>query len=244
MADVILTDGNIGAGKTKTVQEIEENKELFLPFIEEDEESTIETVIEHYDDVGMKIYYAYRGQSIGYNELFEKDQIHNRLWRMVKAKHSKGLFVFDRGLIPSVAAFTENAFDECNLDILARKRIYGTLDWGIDVLGRKDYMSWSERLTVFIKTDPEICYQRQLTRNTEGETIPLEYFERIGKKYDQFYDQHDPSVREKFYGQWGLPAPQVLLIDGNIDFHDNPDYHKQVIDQIITKMTQMGLKKR
>ncbi len=239
---VFLIDGPIGAGKTELMRYLREHKEEFSAAFAgspgapaEPEESGLETILEHYDAEALKIYYQFREHSQEYNELFEKSQLYGRLWRIVQAKHGRGIYGFDRGMLSSIAVFTENACEEGNLTLQARERIYDDVRRGIDMLGRKKPHDWLEQVVLYMRVwDPEILMQRQKKRKVDGETIPLEYHQHILQKYDRFYGR----VKEN-YQKFSLPAPAVVTVDASPDFGTDKVFHARLAEML--KNTLQGV---
>ena len=78
------------------------------------------------------------------------------------------------------------------------------------------YLSWYEEFlnsfilskTIYIKTSPEICYERLMNRNRSGEeTISLSYLRKIHDKHEFFYEDF-------------LSKVNCLVLDGNVDRND------------------------
>ena len=69
---------------------------------------------------------------------------------------------------------------------------------------------------VYVKTDPQICYERIHKRNRTGEeTIPLSYLNECNEYHDNFVN--------KFTNNKNNDNNNNLLIDGNIDITLCPD---------------------
>ncbi len=233
---VFLIDGPIGAGKTELMRYLREHQQDFSAALPGNpEENRLETILEYYDAEALKIYYQFREHSPEYNELFEKDQLYGRLWRMVQAKHSGGIYGFDRGMISSIAVFTENACEEGNLTLQARERIYDDVRRGIDMLGRKAPHDWLEQIVLYMKVyDPEILVRRQQGRKIDGEAIPPEYLKRIMEKYVAFYDE-----AEKNYGKFSLPAPEIITVDASPNFTEDKEYHSRLAERLKRKLQEV-----
>ncbi len=229
---VSLIDGSIGAGKSEFVNFLAQHKGSFREFLSADREEEVETIPEFYDAEMLKIYYRYTNERPDYNELFEKIQLNGRLARLLKAKHGEGIYIFDRGMLSSIFVFTENSYEEGNLTLQARDRIYDSLKWSIDVLGRKEPFNWMERVVMYLQVkDPQVLFERQQRRGTAGEQIPLDYFKRTNDRYEQFYADH-----QQVYARFGLPAPRVVVVDGSVDFNVERNYHPQLLEKVVGEM--------
>lgn len=229
---VSLIDGSIGAGKSELVRFLAEHRDPFQEFLSAGKGEELETIPEFYDAEMLKIYYRYMNERPDYNELFEKIQLNGRLARLLKAKHGEGIYIFDRGMLSSIFVFTENSYAEGNLTIQARDRIYDSLKWNIDVLGRREPFTWMEQLVVYLQVkDPQVLFDRQQKRATEGENIPLDYFKRTNDRYEQFYADH-----QQVYARFGLPTPKLVVVDGSVDFNVEQDYHSRLLERIVGEM--------
>jgi deoxycitidine kinase len=91
-----------------------------------------------------------------------------------------------------------------------------------------DYCSWFDWLTenfkikakgfIYLRADPEISYQRIKKRNRSGEeNIPMEYIKKL-------HDKHD---------NWLLNEKNVLVLDVNESFEDNPEVLIEKIKKFI-----------
>lgn len=91
------------------------------------------------------------------------------------------------------------------------------------------YKRWFEWLTssfsvkskgyIYIRTDPEVCYERikKRARNAEG-VIPLEYLTDLHNKHEKWL--------------MSLPEDEVLVLDGNKDFESNEDIFNEYVLKI------------
>lgn len=68
--------------------------------------------------------------------------------------------------------------------------------------------SWDQDYLIYIKADPEVCYERMKKRNRGcEETVSLEYLQNLDKKHTDMIN----LIREK------KPHIQVYIINGNQD---------------------------
>jgi len=73
---------------------------------------------------------------------------------------------------------------------------------------------------IYVKTSPEVAYQRLIRRNRHGEeSIPLEYLKALAMKHDQMMGHLSTKYK-------------VLVIDGDRDFKNNPEIQKDIVQKI------------
>ena len=120
--------------------------------------------------------------------------------------------ISERSVYTDRECFAKQLFEEGNIDIL---------EWNL-------YNNWYNWLTnkapiklsgiIYLKCEPEICYNRIKKRNRNEESIiPMEYLEKIHEKH------------ENWLGKIDVP---VLTIDVSKDFINNESCIKQISDDI------------
>ena len=226
---VILIAGNICAGKTKFVEYLREKTDQFAEFLNGEEKFTV--VSEFIDPVGLENFYQDRKAS---TSQFEMTCLNGRINRYRKAKRSLDLCVFDRGMIDGAETFCKNSFLEGYLSHDDYEHYLRTVKKALDNLDRTEQPQWLEQLVVYFRTDDfSSLHQRQQKRNTQGELIPLDYLQRIHEKYEEFF-QNIQAV----YGSYGVQAPRVLTIDASVNFHEDKNYHRRTLDQLVRAMRE------
>ena len=77
--------------------------------------------------------------------------------------------------------------------------------------------------TIYVRTVPEIAKQRVDARARKGETIPLEYLQLCHVYHEKwlFID------KEK--------SKDILILDGDIDIHENPEIIDNWVEKIQNK---------
>ncbi len=228
MADfVVLIEGNICAGKTTLIKYIEEHKDLFAEFLPEN--GSVKTIVEFIDHSWLKLFYKDRKK---YSSWFEKSCLIGRIGRHFVAKEHKGLVFFDRGMLGGALTFCKNSFDEGYLRYDQWNEYLQMLRSGLDDLDRSEQGRWLEQLIVYLQVkDVDTLIRRQKTRATEGEIIPREYLERINALYEDFINNVD-----RIYPEYGLRPPDVLIIDGSVEFLNEEAYLKYIVDSIIQRI--------
>jgi len=126
------------------------------------------------------------------------------------------IFITERSLDTDKYVFARMLFDDLKIEDV-NYQIYNT--WF--ELFAKEYPIHK---IIYVKTDPEICYERISKRSRTGEDcIPIDYL----KKCDYY---HDDMMSTKYKNH------QNILIDGNIDIYTDETILKtwlQAIEHII-----------
>lgn len=107
------------------------------------------------------------------------------------------------------------------------------LEWGLytqmfDFLTSKQHNPLYEIPTgfVYLKTSPEVAYQRTNQRKRAGESgIPVDYLSEISRKHDEF-------LLAKINLPAALQAVPVLVLDADTDFETNPAALQVMLDQL------------
>ena len=91
------------------------------------------------------------------------------------------------------------------------------------------YLNWFDEFaqdfpinySIYVKTDPEKCYERIHKREREGEeVIPLAYLQDCNNYHDDFLDE-----------QKGMKTSKLIL-DGNVDIYENTNIIEEWLTQI------------
>lgn len=225
----IIIAGNIGAGKS-TLVEYMKNHKLFRNF---------NCVQEFIDPSWRDLFYSERKR---YTGPFEMSCLMGRRARYLTAKKGGQSVFFDRGLIESREIFVQNSFDEGFLSFEELEDYDKRFKKALDELGRTKHeiTEWMEAVIVYLKTTPEICFERQKKRVEEkkdtGEVIPLEYFKRLHEYYERFI-----LNIERVYHKWGLPeTPHVLIIDATKHLSKDPQYLEETANRVFQKLDELN----
>ena len=205
MTKIITVDGNIGSGKSTLIQVMKnyykDNKKI--GFVDEPVElwslikdSSGKNIIEHFYEDQEK--WAFCFQMTAYI---------SRLEELRKTLRDNYDFIF------------------CERSIFTDKNIFAKLlyqDFKINEIEYKIYNMWfdsfsndfSNPIKIYIKTDPEVCYQRILKRSRTGEeNICKEYLTRCHEAHDEWLVNSD------------------LTLDGNKD-NEKSDIYKRWLKRI------------
>lgn len=178
-----------------------------------------------------------------FTKLYEKSCLTGRQVRYTTAKFSRHIHVFDKTMIGGAESYCRNSYEEGNLCSGDYEEYIRDLKWGLDSLGREQQDRWLERLVVYFRlNDYEIARERlEKKRKTPGEIVPKEYWENVNKWCEHAFLEPGPK---KSYGQYRVKPPEVLEVDGSTDIEKDPGFHVRVLEQMVDKLTEMGLNKR
>lgn len=187
---IISIEGNIGSGKSTFVEQLKQTlKNDAICFLQEPVElwNTIVdkdgiTILEHYYKDNKK--WAFSFQMMAYI---------SRLSLLKKAIESNyEIIITERSLTTDKNVFCQMLYDN---DLI------NDIDFTI-------YNKWFEEFNnvhniqyVYLKTDPEISYERVLKRSRSGETIPLSYLINCSHYHDK----------------WLSNEKDVFIINANVD---------------------------
>ena len=214
---IITIEGNIGSGKSTLVKNLEDafSESDSVHFLQEpiDEWNTIKdengkTMIEKYYENQEK--YAFSFQMMAYI---------SRLTRLRNAlKTNPKVIITERSIFTDKNVFASMLYKDKKIEDV-EYTIY--IKWFEEFL--KDIPPIS---TIYIRTTPEIAKQRVDIRARKGETIPLEYLKLCHEYHEQWLNNNNSDTCKN----------DILILDGNIDVHENPQLIDEWIEIIKTKM--------
>lgn len=212
---IISIDGNIGSGKSTLLQNLKEfykdNKKIIFLKEPVDEWNEIKdengiTIIEKFYSDRKK--YAFPFQMMAY---ISRYKILNEALKNNKNK----IFITERSIYTDKLVFA--------------RMLYETKD--IDEISYKIYNQWFDTLSKNLKIDkliyvdakPEICKERIIKRNREGENeISIDYLNKC-EIYHQF------MVNKKCDD---CICHNQLILDGLLDIYENEDNKNKMIKQV------------
>lgn len=213
----IVFDGNIGSGKTTTIQSLQDyilknniDADVVLEPVDEwqkTQDSSNNNILEYYYQDPKKYSFAF--------------QINALLSRIKKVedilKYSKKQIHFiERSIFTDKNVFLEVNFQKGNISEIEYVIYHQWFDWILSTFKHKiDGI-------VYLNTSAKICYQRINQRNRKGEeSIPMDYLVML----------------EKFHINWlkNETVIPVTFIDTNVNFFEFPEKKNEVIN-IIMKM--------
>jgi deoxyadenosine/deoxycytidine kinase len=217
MFTIISIDGNIGSGKSTLMGQLETNfsDNKNVVFLKEpvedwghitDENGT--TILEMFYENPTK--YGFSFQIMAYISRV------NIMKNEIK-KNPNAIFISERSLFTDKLVFAKMLFDSGNIELVNYK-IY--LKW-FDTFANDFPVS----KVIYINAEPEICHQRIAKRSRTGENnIPLEYLQKCHTYHNSMLDISSVDCVCK----------DQLILNGNINIHENKEQLDLWIDQINT----------
>lgn len=127
------------------------------------------------------------------------------LYSMSKWKNNNFLSIYERTPMSCRWVFTELQYQEGKMtkeEVNLFDKLYKEFSWEQDVL-------------IYIKTDPEICYQRMLERARGCEVgVSLEYLQKLDRMHEnmiEYVKSHKPNI--KVYGVNGNYGKEEVYND-------------------------------
>jgi len=157
----LVFDGNIGCGKSSILKLIQNNKPIEMNIYNEPLYDWSKWLELFYSDMNK---YSFGFQMRVLKSHLDKKDILNG--------------IFERSPLSCQKVFGELLFEDKKMN---------ELEWNLTNEFYYDY-GWSPDYVVYLKCDPDICYQRikQRNRNSE-ESIDINYLQRIHQKYENLY---------------------------------------------------------
>jgi deoxyadenosine/deoxycytidine kinase len=232
---IVSIEGNIGSGKSTLLSNLKkyfENKNTNVIFLKEpvDEWSNIKdengiTILEKFYNDQNK--YSFSFQMMAYISRLKllKDTIsqikymENELIKYIFEKEEidsqKYVIITERSLYTDKMVFAKMLFDTGKIEFI-NYQIY--LNW---------FNTFADEFPVhkivYVRADPEICYERISTRNREGESnIPIEYLKSCSEYHENMLDKKSSECVCK----------NQLVLNGNYNIYENQNILNEWIDSI------------
>ena len=226
---IISIDGNIGSGKSSIVKYLEKNfaslckinkKDLKICFLQEPVDEWESIIDIDNENIITKFYknnekYAFPFQMMAYITRLS-------LFKAAIAENFDIIFT-ERSMLTDKNIFTKMLFDSEKMNLI---------EYQIYNIWFNEFADFLKNIKqVYIKTDPEICKNRIIKRNREGENVDIDYlklchyYHEIWFNYSHHKNRYDLDNEEK-----------ILIINGNIETNTsqfiNNNYYDDVLKQI------------
>jgi thymidine kinase len=72
-----------------------------------------------------------------------------------------------------------------------------------------DSLAWEPEVVIYIRTPPEVCYERMNSRARECESnVPLSYLQQVHQKYEELCDDIIHNKKQKLYVVDGIQSSE------------------------------------
>lgn len=219
---VISVEGNIGSGKSTLLKYLTSDLKLSRPvvFLQEPVDEWQQIMSEEGETMLQKFYknkarYAFSFQMMAYI---------SRLALLKKSveENPDAIIITERSLYTDRFVFAKMLYDTKNIE-LAEYSIY--LKW-FDTFASDFPIS----KIIYVKTDPPVCLHRIVTRSRSGENvIAIDYLNKCNRYHNIMIDKLSPFDESR------KSLDNVLIIDGNDDFHEKKNSWLSQITHFIDK---------
>lgn len=205
---VVSIEGNIGSGKSTIIelikQRFKDNKSV--AFLSE----PVDVWREIKDNDGVDLLTNFYKDQEKFSFHFQMAAYISRVSAITKIQENPQikLIIVERSIWTDKNVFAKMLYDDGKIS---------KLEYNI-------YLKWFDEfsklinhsLNIYIKTTPEVAFERVKKRNRSGETIPLEYLQKCNRYHNDWlnYNSH--------------------ILDGNIELPD--DGNVSIVEEIINKL--------
>ena len=221
MIQIISIEGNIGSGKSTLLANLKtcfNEKNVNIIFLKEPVDEWTKITDENGKTILEKFYtdqekYSFPFQMMAYISRLKllRDTI-NEINLNKQDNILKHIIISERSLFTDKMVFAKMLYDSKKIEYI-NYQIY--LNW-FDTFAQE----FPVEKIIYVKTDPEICYERIEKRNRDGEdNIPLEYLKSCNDYHDKMLDKENSDC----------VCHNQLILDGNYDIYKN----KNILNQWI-----------
>jgi len=199
---IISVDGNIGSGKSEVLKYLKSKG--YLSYLEQ---------VEKWKDWLQAYYSDIPSNALGFQlqVLLSNSDIKTYIKTKIETENyvNQQLNITSDSNLKDKCMFVErSAFTTHNIfaKLLYDDHIFNNLQFKL----LEDYyekIGWKPDIIIYLRSDPEICYQRIISRQRNGETtkmngnlnstkssvIPLDYLQKLHNKHEEVYSDSDNS---------------------------------------------------
>lgn len=209
-----IVEGNIGAGKSTFLGLIRSYLHAQIVYEPLDRWQNIggHNLFEHFYTDPKRWSYTFQSYAFITRVLAQKEGA---------VRNTTPLQILERSVYSDRYCFAKNLFELGLMSELEWKLYQEWFAWFVES------MSTKPDGFIYLRTDPEICYERLLKRSrAEENTISLDYLKRLHEKHE------DWLVYRKGISQ-SLEQTPVLILDCNDEFETSDAVQKKHMDDII-----------
>jgi deoxyadenosine/deoxycytidine kinase len=215
---IISIEGNIGSGKSTLLEYLKIHDEIInykdIIFLDEPVKEWDKITDKNNVTMLEKFYADQKKYSFSFQMMAYISRL--SLLKEAQDRNPNALIITERSLYTDKYVFAQMLYDNGN----------------IDEADMKIYLAWFDHFIteftinkiIYVKTDPDICYERVLKRGRKGETIPLSYLTDC--------DKYHTSMMKNF------TKDQIFILDGNNDHSADNSIVETWINDIIVKVIE------
>ena len=199
-------EGNVGTGKSTFLKKLQEITDVHIILEPVDEWVSTKNI-----DSGKNLLEEFYANQERWAYTFQSIAFRTRINNLLMAPKDKTK-VIERSVFTDRNVFAKTCYENSKMR---------EIEWN-------DYTHWFDWLTesfdvkpkgyIYLRAEPEISHERVKIRNRGGEeSIPFDYLKTL-------HDKHD---------EWLLKEKNVLVLDVNEDFENNPDKLSEMIQQVL-----------
>lgn len=248
MYNYIFIEANIGGGKSTITHKLMQgvynsrnynydivpgkNTLLLLEPVDEwvkMKDSKGKNILEHYYADPKKYSFSFQMNSFisRCEKLLEETKTHMKDHTdpnntdILESNSRAGPVIMERSVYSDYYCFAKNCFENGSMTEIEYNIYKRWFEWLIGSFSIKS------KGYIYIRTDPEVCYERvkKRARSAEG-VIPLEYLTELHNKHEEWL--------------LSLPEDEVLVLDGNKDFESNEDIFNEYVLKIKMFLTKIN----
>ncbi len=213
-SQTFIIEGNIGAGKSTFVSLIKQELDVHVVYEPHDQWQMVggtENLLEKfYTDTSR---WAYTFQTYAFVSRVRAQEEHRKQYPHMPQ-------VLERSVYSDRYCFAKNCFELGYMNMLEWKLYQEWFSWLVD-----NYTSPPQGF-IYLRTDPEICYERLLKRDRKEEaSVSLAYLQSLHAKHETWLvDQEGVAPL--------LKAVPVLMLNGNQEFVSDAKVRQQILNQV------------
>lgn len=218
---IVSIEGNIGSGKSTLLSNLRKHYENSsnVVFLKEPVDEWEKIVDENGETILKKFYadqekYSFPFQMMAYVSRLKV--LHDTLKTIKNDNENRNIIIItERSLYTDKMVFAKMLYDSKKIEHV-NYQIY--LNW-FDTFSYE----YPVNKVVYVKTSPDICYQRIIKRSRTGEdNIPLEYLTSCSNYHDNMLNKENKACI----------CLNQLTLDGNVDIYEHKNQVKEWIDKI------------
>jgi deoxyadenosine/deoxycytidine kinase len=211
---LLIVEGNIGAGKSTFLKLIGKrlNAQLVYEPIDKWQNVSGENILEHFYKDTQRWAYTFQTFAFITRVIAQQEQAKTNICPMQ---------VLERSVYSDRYCFAKNCFELGLMTALEWKLYQEWFSWLVE-----NYAPRPDAF-IYLKTDPEVCYERLLKRNRSEEAgVGLDYLRLVHNKHEEWLI-HKKDVSD------AIARAPVLSLECNEDFESNNEAQEMHLSRIL-----------